>query len=102
MYCGEIRDQRSVASMNSSMISKIEKAQRYAQEPERVSFSSLEAKFHGGHDDYVVSLANDGWQCSCHSFESLGTCSHVMAIQQMLGSMLTEDSRFATPVLTAH
>ncbi|CAN0500457.1 unnamed protein product, partial [Phaeothamnion confervicola] len=42
--------------MNSSMISKIEKAHRYAQEPERVSIGAMRAHFHGGHDDYEVSL----------------------------------------------
>ncbi|HEU0163420.1 MAG TPA: SWIM zinc finger family protein [Thermomicrobiales bacterium] len=87
--------------MNSSMISKIEKAHRYAQEPERVSVAAFQATFHGGHDDYQVSLAGDNWACSCHTFDSLGTCSHVMAIQQMLGIMLPEDSRFATPAILA-
>ncbi|MDF3017039.1 MAG: zinc finger protein, partial [Thermomicrobiales bacterium] len=42
--------------MNSSMIGKIEKAHRYAQEPERVRFQSLKATFHGGHDDHTVEL----------------------------------------------
>jgi hypothetical protein len=87
--------------MNSSMISKIEKAHRYAQEPERVSISALTAHFHGGHDDYDVSLAGEDWTCSCHSFESLGTCSHIMAMQEILSSMLTSESRYghleATP-----
>ncbi len=86
--------------MNSSMISKIEKAHRYAQEPERVSFGSLEASFHGGHDDYHVSLKDNEWTCTCHTFESLDTCSHVMAIQQMLGAMLPDDSRFGAPALS--
>ncbi|HWV36054.1 MAG TPA: SWIM zinc finger family protein [Thermomicrobiales bacterium] len=87
--------------MNSSMISKIEKAHRYAQEPERVSFASFQANFHGGHDDYQVSLKDNGWHCSCHTFQSLGTCSHIMAIQQMLGTMLSDESRFGSPELVA-
>ncbi|MGB3330104.1 MAG: SWIM zinc finger family protein, partial [Thermomicrobiales bacterium] len=62
------------------MISKIEKAHRYAQEPERVSISAVKAHFHGGHDDYDVSLQDEDWTCTCHSFESLGTCSHIMAM----------------------
>ena len=36
--------------MNSSMIGKIEKAHRYAREPERVRFNEFKATFHGGHD----------------------------------------------------
>ena len=85
--------------MNSSMIGKIEKAHRYASEPERIRFQRFEATFHGGHDDYVVRLDGDSWSCTCHTFEShvVGTCSHVMAMQQMLGRMLSEDARFAAP-----
>jgi hypothetical protein len=65
--------------MNSSMIGKIEKAHRYAREPERV-------QLHDGH-----------WRCSCHTFSShvLGTCAHVMAIQQMIAPMLSEDDRYS-------
>ena len=82
--------------MNSSMIGKIEKAHRYAREPERVRFRSLEATFRGGHDDYTVRLADGVWDCSCHTFSShvVGTCSHVMAMQQMLAPMLSEEARY--------
>jgi len=83
--------------MNSSMIGKIEKAHRYAQEPERVRIQTLEATFHGGHDDHRVQLQDGHWRCSCHTFSShmLGTCAHVMAIQQMMSPMLSEDDRYS-------
>lgn len=83
--------------MNSSMIGKIEKAHRYAHEPERIQFQRLDATFHGGHDDYTVHLDGGDWTCTCHTFEShvIGTCSHVMAMQQMLGKMLSEKARYA-------
>ena len=82
--------------MNSSMIGKIEKAHRYAREPERIRFDSLTATFRGGHDDYTVRLVDGTWECSCHTFAShvVGTCSHVMAMQQILAPMLTEDARY--------
>ena len=82
--------------MHSSMIGKIEKAHRYAKEPERVRLSKLEASFHGGHDEYQIVLDDGHWTCTCHTFEShaVGTCSHVMALQQMLGEMLAPDLRF--------
>jgi len=82
------------------MIGKIEKAHRYAREPERIKFSGLAATFHGGHDDYSVRLDNGTWTCSCHTFESHvvgSTCSHIMAMQQLLGAMLTEDAKFGAP-----
>ncbi len=84
--------------MNSSMIGKIEKAHRYAREPERIKFQSLEATFRGGHDDYTVRLVDGTWECSCHTFVShvVGTCSHVMALQQILSPMLSEGARYGT------
>jgi hypothetical protein len=84
--------------MHSSMIGKIEKAHRYAREPERVKLQGIQASFHGGHDDYTITLADGTWTCSCHTFSShaVGTCAHVMAMQQMLASMLTEDVRYGT------
>ena len=95
--------------MNSSMIGKIEKAHRYAREPERIRFQRLEATFHGGHDDYTVSLSGAEWHCTCHTFEShaVGTCAHVMAMQHLLGPMLSDDAKYgadaapAEPALTA-
>jgi hypothetical protein len=90
--------EQGATSMNSSMIGKIEKAHRYAREPERVRITGFAASFRGGHDDYAVELKDGHWHCSCHTFEShiVGTCAHVMALQQMLGSMLPEDIRYAT------
>src|SRR3954470_21081251 len=94
----------SIQRMNSSMIGKIEKAHRYAREPERVRIQTLQATFHGGHDDHSVQLQDGHWRCSCHAFSShvLGTCAHVMAIQQMMWPMLSEEDRpsgdeFAVP-----
>ena len=86
--------------MHSSMIGKIEKAHRYAREPERIRLSVLEATFHGGHDDYTVRLNGDHWTCSCHTYEShvVGdTCAHIMAMQQVLGTMLTESAKYGEP-----
>ena len=82
--------------MHSSMIGKIEKAHRYAREPERVRINGLQAVFQGSHDEYTIELIDGRWTCSCHTFEShaVGTCSHVMALQQMLGEMLAPDLRY--------
>lgn len=83
--------------MNSSMIGKIEKAHRYANEPERVHFQTLETTISGDNDAYHVKLTPNGWECSCHTFQSqvLETCSHVMAMQLMLGKMLQDDVRYS-------
>jgi len=84
--------------MNSSMIGKIEKAHRYAQETDRVAFNTFDATIHGDNSDYSVRLTDNGWECTCPTFRTntLGTCSHVMAMQLMLGSMLGDDDRYSS------
>lgn len=74
--------------MHSSLIGKIQKASRYAQEPERINFRQFSATFRGEHDDYTVSYNDGTWTCSCNFFGKWGLCSHTMTIQKLLGVML--------------
>lgn len=82
--------------MNSStMISKVEKARRYAQEPDRVRFDSFTVSFRGGHDEHTVTMDGTTFTCTCHFFQNHETCAHVMAMQRILAPMLTEDQQTA-------
>lgn len=78
--------------MQSSLIGKIEKAKRYAQETERVTFSELSVIFRGEHDDYNTSYRDGEWHCSCHFFSTWGICSHTMALQNILSRMLPKEA----------
>ena len=78
--------------MQSSLIGKIEKAKRYAQEKERITFSELSVKFHGENDDYNIGYKDGKWHCSCSFFASWGLCSHTMALERILGNMLPEEA----------
>ena len=78
--------------MQSSLIGKIEKAKRYAQEKGRITFTGLTASFQGEHDSYVLSYREGKWHCSCHFFATRGTCSHCMALQRILAEMLPEEA----------
>ena len=79
------------------MISQIEKARRYAAEPERAKFQSFEVRFRGTHDDYTVTMNGDEFTCSCHFYDvqQMGTCCHIMAMQRILDQMLTEEQKTA-------
>jgi hypothetical protein len=81
--------------MQSSLIGKIEKARRYAQEPDRVKFIDLSVKFRGEHNDYYTGYREGQWYCSCDFFNNWGMCSHTMALEKMLQDMLPEEA--ATP-----
>ncbi len=79
--------------MHSSVIGKIEKANRYARELDRISIDELSLTFRGDNDTHRVSLDAGRWHCTCHYFESWKTCVHVLALQKILGEMLPEDAQ---------
>jgi hypothetical protein len=80
--------------MNSSMISKIDKAKRYAQEPERITIGTIAATFRGSNGDHQITLGVVGWQCDCPFYDTHGSCAHVMAAQRVLAPMLPEAARY--------
>ncbi|MBI4199459.1 MAG: hypothetical protein HY535_03175 [Chloroflexi bacterium] len=74
--------------MYSSLIGKIEKAQRYAQERERVNFSRFVVWFQGEHDRYRLGYDEGRWECSCGFFNGRQVCSHTMALERILQGMI--------------
>lgn len=79
--------------MHSSVIGKIEKANRYARETDRISIDGISLSFRGDNDNHRVALESGRWQCNCHYFESWKTCAHVLAMQKILGAMLPESAQ---------
>lgn len=82
--------------MQSSLIGKVEKAKRYAQEKNRVAFSRFSATFEGDNDRYSVEYDHGKWGCSCHTFSQHRLCSHMMAMERMLEGMVPADAAAAT------
>ncbi len=80
--------------MNSSLISKIEKAKRYAQEPDRVQFQTLQATVRGDNGTHAVRLSGDEWSCECDHFVVHGLCTHVMTLQRLYAANLSDDARY--------
>jgi len=78
--------------MQSSLIGKIEKAKRYAQETDRITFSELSVKFRGEHDEYTTDFKDGKWHCSCYFFSMWGLCSHTMALEKILDNMLPKEA----------
>ena len=88
--------------MQSSLIGKIEKAKRYAQETDRVTFSDFSVKFRGEHDTYSTSLKDGQLHCTCDFFSNWKTCSHTMAMERIVGKMLPHEAMTSNgaPALT--
>ena len=78
--------------MQSSLIGKIEKANRYAQETDRVTFSEFSVKFRGENNNYDTGYKDGKWHCSCQFFSNWGLCSHTMALEKILDNMLPPEA----------
>ena len=85
--------------MQSSLISKIEKARIYASESDRFHFTALRCDVRGDSTTHTAELGTDGWSCDCFFFADAGTCSHTMALERLLDAMLPE--RYRPPILSA-
>ncbi len=79
--------------MRSDLIGKIEKAHRYAGERDRITIRDFNVNFRGDHGTYATSYYGEEWHCACNFFAKWETCSHVMALQKILGNMLPEEAR---------
>ena len=71
--------------MHSSLIGKVEKANRYARELDRISIERVALTVRGDNDTHHVSLDAGQWHCTCHYFESWGSCVHLLTLQKVFG-----------------
>jgi hypothetical protein len=73
--------------MDSSMIGKIEKAKRYAQERNRFVFQSFTVSVKGDNNSHKVHYENGAWNCDCEYFITRGRCVHTMSLETILDGM---------------
>lgn len=76
--------------MDYGMIGKIDKAKRYAEQPDRIRIESLTVTFAGENNSHTVHFENGVWRCDCDFFQTRGRCSHTMALEIILKGMLPE------------
>jgi len=79
--------------MQSTIVTKAEKAHRYAQEPDRLQISALEATFEAGGGQHVLRLVAEGWICDCEFAVANGVCPHAEAASRMLDIHLVEAAK---------
>lgn len=77
-------------TMDNSLIGKIDKAKRYAQERERFQFNHFEITMDGTNNPHRVTYHEGIWGCDCDFFKSRGRCSHTMALEMILEGMVEE------------
>jgi hypothetical protein len=79
--------------LNSSLIGKIEKAKRYADEKDRIQITALQVHFEGENSPHEVTLQGSRWSCTCDFFNGWNVCSHTMALERVLDGMLPKEAR---------
>jgi hypothetical protein len=76
--------------MDYGMIGKIEKAKRYAEERNRIHFTSFTVTFDGENNNHTVTFDGAKWKCDCNFFQSRNVCSHTMALERILQGMVPQ------------
>lgn len=73
--------------MDYSMIGKIEKAKRYAQERDRFEFHTFSVTVKGDNNSHKVDYTDGKWGCDCEFFITHGRCVHTMSLESILSGM---------------
>jgi hypothetical protein len=76
--------------MDYSMIGKIQKAKRYAEQRDRIHIEALTVTIEGDNNPHSVKLQNGDWQCDCEFFRARGRCGHTMALEMVFEGMLPQ------------
>ncbi|HET6316447.1 MAG TPA: SWIM zinc finger family protein [Chloroflexota bacterium] len=70
--------------MQSSLHGMIDKAVRYAEEPDRVQIAQLQALVRGDNSDHTVRLADGRLSCDCDHYQHERLCAHVLTVERVL------------------
>ena len=69
-----------------SIANRILKAKQYAEEKdERIRVNSFQLELQGEHGSHTVTYGEGAWDCTCEEYKLRSICSHVMAMEEILG-----------------
>lgn len=88
LFAPMLKRARLPYAAGQNVVSDVEKAKEYADEPDRIRFIEFEARFRGGHNDYFIRYNDGEWHCDNPYFESRGICSNTMAMERLLKGMV--------------
>jgi len=58
-----------------------------------VVFSRFEVNFQGEHNIHRVTYDEGRWRCTCEEAARMGVCSHIMALERILGDSVLPDQK---------
>jgi hypothetical protein len=87
-----------VSTRMDAAASRLLKARQYADErDQRLKVHSFDLHLHGEHRTHRITYNHGSWSCDCEEFQLRGVCSHVMAIEEILGAAV-EPALVALPM----
>lgn len=76
-----------------NVVSDVEKAKRYAEEPDRIQVTGFEVAIRGDNSEhYTTYNTQTGFHCDCSFFASRDVCCHTMAMERVLKGMIPASS----------
>jgi hypothetical protein len=78
--------------MQSSLHGMIDKAHRYAEEPDRVQLAGLLALVRGDNSNHTVKLSDGRLSCDCDHYEHERLCAHVLTVERVLKAYIPANS----------
>ena len=76
--------------MNEEFERKKVKSLKYAKELERFNIINFEIEMKSEHDTRYIKYCNNTYECTCDYYHHNGTCSHIMAIQNILNNIVKQ------------
>lgn len=83
--------------MDNARIGKIEKARRYAQEPDRIQFQAFVVEMRGNNRPHRVEYQDGYFHEDDEFFQTYGYSSHTMALERLLNGMIKPKMRDDLP-----
>jgi hypothetical protein len=74
--------------MDNSVIGKIEKAKRYAEERHRIQFNSFTATIQGDNNTHAITYKDGQFDSDDTFFQANGFSAHTIAIERLLKGMI--------------
>ncbi len=73
--------------MNEELKRKKIKSEKYAKEIDRFEIIDFNVKMNSEHDTRYIKYTNGKYECTCDCYNRNGTCSHIMAIQNIISNI---------------
>lgn len=78
--------------MQSSLHGMIEKAHRYADQPDRLRLESLSARVRGDNGEHLVQLSDGRLRCDCDHYQHERMCAHILTLERVFRAHLPADA----------